>query len=40
MLCARFRVDPAVPTGPFVTTSMDVISVFSFFLFAKYLLDI
>ncbi|MCG6905315.1 MAG: magnesium transporter [Desulfobacteraceae bacterium] len=40
MLCARFRVDPAVATGPFVTTSMDVISVFSYFLFAKYLLDI
>jgi magnesium transporter len=40
MLCARFRVDPAVATGPFVTTSMDVISVFSYFSFAKYLLDI
>ena len=40
MLCSRFKIDPAVATGPFVTTSMDIISVFSYFTFAKYMLDI
>jgi magnesium transporter len=40
MLCYRIKIDPAVATGPFVTTAMDIISVFSYFIFAKYLLGI
>ena len=39
-LClAKFRIDPAVATGPFVTTSIDIISVFLYFKLAtSYLL--
>jgi magnesium transporter len=31
MVFARIRIDPAVATGPFVTTAIDIISVFFYF---------
>jgi magnesium transporter len=40
MAFARLNVDPAVATGPFVTTAMDIISVFTYFLIATTLLSI
>ncbi|MGD8366871.1 MAG: magnesium transporter [Desulfobacterales bacterium] len=38
MTFARFNVDPAVATGPFVTTAIDIISVFFYFQIATLLL--
>lgn len=40
MLFARLNIDPAVATGPFVTTSIDIISVFFYFQIATTLLGI
>ena len=40
MAFARINVDPAVATGPFVTTSIDIISVFFYFKIATMLLGI
>ncbi len=40
MLFARFQIDPAVATGPFVTTSIDIISVFFYFQLATILLHL
>jgi magnesium transporter len=40
MVFARINVDPAVATGPFVTTSVDIISVFFYFQIAALLLPI
>jgi len=40
MLFARINIDPAVATGPFVTTAMDIISVFLYFQIATTLLGI
>jgi magnesium transporter len=40
MLFARMNIDPAVATGPFVTTSIDIVSVFFYFKIATALLDI
>ncbi|MGB5987873.1 MAG: magnesium transporter, partial [Desulfobacterales bacterium] len=37
---ARFNIDPAVATGPFVTTSIDIISVFLYFQIATSLLKL
>jgi magnesium transporter len=37
---ARINVDPAVATGPFVTTAIDIISVFFYFTIATTLLGI
>ena len=37
---ARINIDPAVATGPFVTTAIDIISVFFYFLIATSLLGI
>jgi len=34
MVFARINIDPAVATGPFVTTSIDIISVFFYFVLA------
>ena len=31
VLFAKFRIDPAVATGPFVTSSIDVVGIFTFF---------
>ena len=38
MLFARINIDPAVATGPFVTTSIDIISVFFYFQIATTLM--
>ena len=40
MVMARINVDPAVATGPFVTTSIDIISVFFYFTIATTLLGL
>ena len=40
MLFARFNIDPAVATGPFVTTAIDVISIFFYFQLAVVLFGI
>jgi magnesium transporter len=40
MLFARAKIDPAVATGPFVTTSVDIISVYFYFQIATTLLDL
>jgi magnesium transporter len=40
MTFARFNVDPAVATGPFVTTAIDLISVFFYFQIATTLLGL
>jgi magnesium transporter len=37
---ARVNIDPAVATGPFVTTAIDIISVFFYFIIATTLLGI
>jgi magnesium transporter len=37
---ARINIDPAVATGPFVTTAIDIISVFFYFMIATKLLGI
>ncbi|MBU1193893.1 MAG: magnesium transporter [Proteobacteria bacterium] len=34
----RFNIDPAVATGPFVTTSIDIVSVYCYFMIANHLL--
>ena len=38
MFFRRVRIDPAVATGPFVTTAIDVVGIFAYFLLAKALL--
>ncbi len=40
MVMARINVDPAVATGPFVTTAIDIISVFFYFTIATTLLGL
>lgn len=40
MAFAKINIDPAVATGPFVTTSVDVISVFFYFMIATTLLGL
>ena len=40
LLLARINIDPAVATGPFVTTSIDIISVYCYFMLATTLLGI
>lgn len=35
MFFRRVRIDPAVATGPFVTTAIDVVGIFAYFLLAK-----
>jgi magnesium transporter len=40
MVMARINVDPAVATGPFVTTAIDIISVFIYFIIATTLLGL
>ena len=40
MVFARINIDPAVATGPFVTTAIDIISVFFYFMLATSLLGI
>ncbi len=40
LVLKRFNVDAAVATGPFVTTSIDILGVYLFFIVAKVLLNI
>ena len=40
MAFAKVNVDPAVATGPFVTTAMDIISVFFYFMIATLLMGL
>ena len=40
MLLARINIDPAIATGPFVTTAVDIISVYFYFTIATGFLDI
>jgi magnesium transporter len=40
MVFARINIDPAVATGPFVTASIDILSVFFYFWIATLLLQI
>ncbi|MDY6824824.1 MAG: magnesium transporter [Thermodesulfobacteriota bacterium] len=40
MTFARLKIDPAVATGPFVTTSIDILSVFFYFVIATYMLGL
>lgn len=40
MVFARLHIDPAVATGPFVTTSIDIVSVFFYFTIATTLLGL
>ncbi len=38
LVLQRLNIDPAVATGPFVTTSIDIVSVFCYFEIARFLL--
>ncbi len=40
LILERLNIDPAVATGPFVTTSIDIVSVYCYFMIAKVLLGI
>jgi magnesium transporter len=40
MMMARINIDPAVATGPFVTTAIDIVSVFFYFMIATSLLGL
>jgi magnesium transporter len=40
MVMAKLHIDPAISTGPFVTTTVDIISVFFYFLLATTLLGL
>ena len=40
MMLARINIDPAVATGPFVTTAVDIISVYFYFSIATRFLGI
>jgi magnesium transporter len=40
MMFARIHIDPAVATGPFVTSSIDILSVLIYFQVATLLLGI
>ena len=40
MTFARFKIDPAVATGPFVTTSIDILSISLYFYLARWLFRI
>ncbi len=40
LILEKFHIDPAVATGPFVTTSIDIVSVYCYFTLATILLDL
>ena len=40
LILERLHIDPAVATGPFVTTSIDIVSVYCYFMIASHLLEI
>ncbi|MCP4024495.1 MAG: magnesium transporter [Desulfobacteraceae bacterium] len=40
LIMERFNIDPAVATGPFVTTSVDIVSVYCYFMIATLLIGL
>ena len=38
LILDKFDIDPAIATGPFVTTAIDILGVTLYFLIAKFLL--
>ena len=40
LILKRFDIDAAIATGPFVTTSIDILGVFMYFLIAKLFLKL
>lgn len=40
MLLNRFKIDPAIATGPFITTTNDVFGILLYFAIAKLILKI
>ncbi|MDD9304643.1 MAG: magnesium transporter [Desulfobacter sp.] len=40
LVLQRLNIDPAVATGPFVTTSIDIVSVYCYFTIARFLLGL
>ena len=40
LIFERLNIDPAVATGPFVTTSIDIVSVYCYFMIASHLLGL
>ncbi len=40
LIFQRLNIDPAVATGPFVTTSIDIVSVYFYFMIARFLLGL
>ncbi|MCP3900989.1 MAG: magnesium transporter [Desulfobacteraceae bacterium] len=40
LLFEKINIDPAIATGPFVTTAVDIVSVFCYFLIATFLIGI
>ncbi len=40
MVLAKFKIDPAVATGPFVTTAIDIVSIFFYFSLATILFNL
>jgi magnesium transporter len=40
LILKRFDIDAAIATGPFVTTSIDILGVLMYFYVAKLLLDL
>jgi magnesium transporter len=40
LVFAKAKIDPAVATGPFVTTAIDIISVYCYFAIATTLLEL
>lgn len=40
MILGRINIDPAVATGPFVTTSVDIVSIYCYFSIATHLLNL
>jgi len=40
LIFERLNIDPAVATGPFVTTSIDIVSVYCYFMIASHLLNL
>ena len=39
LILDKFDIDPAIATGPFVTTAIDILGVTLYFLIAKFLLN-
>jgi len=39
MILSRLKIDPAIATGPFVTTSIDILGIIAYFLVATFLLS-